>query len=82
MTVATAIDYSMPTINMMPRIETTLVHGYPGDTENEAELLDCSDCDSAEKVPFQKSGKKYFAHRCSITHDRDLVNHFLHPEFS
>ena len=20
----------MPTINMMPRIETTLVHGYPG----------------------------------------------------
>ena len=30
MTVGTAIDYSMPTINMMPRIETTLVEGYPG----------------------------------------------------
>ena len=24
------VDYLMPTINMMPRIETTLVHGYPG----------------------------------------------------
>ncbi|MGZ8485955.1 MAG: hypothetical protein ACXW6R_18810 [Candidatus Binatia bacterium] len=26
-------DYTMPTINMMPRIETTLVHGYPGGGE-------------------------------------------------
>lgn len=26
----TFVDYLMPTINMMPRIETTLVHGYPG----------------------------------------------------
>jgi CO/xanthine dehydrogenase Mo-binding subunit len=24
------VDYLMPTINMMPRIETILVHGYPG----------------------------------------------------
>jgi len=24
------VDYLMPTLNMMPRIETTLVHGYPG----------------------------------------------------
>ena len=24
------LDYLMPTINMMPRIETTLVRGYPG----------------------------------------------------
>jgi CO/xanthine dehydrogenase Mo-binding subunit len=24
------VDYLMPTINMMPRIETTLVEGYPG----------------------------------------------------
>jgi CO/xanthine dehydrogenase Mo-binding subunit len=24
------VDYLMPTINMMPRMETTLVHGYPG----------------------------------------------------
>ena len=24
------VDYLMPTINMTPRIETTLVHGYPG----------------------------------------------------
>ena len=24
------VDYLMPTINMMPRIETTLVDGYPG----------------------------------------------------
>ena len=24
------VDYLMPTINMMPRIETTLVRGYPG----------------------------------------------------
>jgi CO/xanthine dehydrogenase Mo-binding subunit len=24
------VDYLMPTINMMPRIETVLVHGYPG----------------------------------------------------
>lgn len=24
------VDYLMPTINMMPRIETTLVHCYPG----------------------------------------------------
>ena len=24
------VDYLMPTINMMPRLETTLVHGYPG----------------------------------------------------
>ncbi|MBI2364055.1 MAG: xanthine dehydrogenase family protein molybdopterin-binding subunit [Deltaproteobacteria bacterium] len=24
------VDYLMPTINMMPRIETTLIHGYPG----------------------------------------------------
>jgi len=24
------VDYLMPTINMMPRIETTLVSGYPG----------------------------------------------------
>ena len=24
------VDYLMPTINMLPRIETTLVHGYPG----------------------------------------------------
>ena len=24
------VDYLMPTINMMPRIETTLVPGYPG----------------------------------------------------
>src|SRR3989338_2771896 len=24
------VDYLMPTINIMPRIETTLVHGYPG----------------------------------------------------
>ena len=24
------VDYLMPTINMMPRIETPLVHGYPG----------------------------------------------------
>ena len=23
-------SYSIPTINMMPRIETTLVQGYPG----------------------------------------------------
>lgn len=27
---ASFVDYLMPTINMMPRIETTLVHGYPG----------------------------------------------------
>ena len=27
---ASVVDYLMPTINMMPRIETTLVHGYPG----------------------------------------------------
>ena len=30
MTAWTAIDYSMPTIIMMPRSETTLVHAYPG----------------------------------------------------
>ena len=26
----TFVDYLMPTINMMPRIESVLVHGYPG----------------------------------------------------
>ena len=29
-----------------------------------------------------KIRKKYFAHRCRVTNDRTLVNHFLHPKFS
>jgi len=33
------------------------------------------------KKSFPKIRKKYFAHRWSISHDRSLVNHFLHPEF-
>jgi len=34
------------------------------------------------KKSFSENQKKNFAHRCSISLDRSLVNHFLHPEFS
>jgi len=34
------------------------------------------------KTPIPRIRKKYFAHRSSVTHDRSLVNDFLHPEFS
>ena len=32
--------------------------------------------------PLNPGGQNYFAHRRSMTHDRSLVNDFLHPEFS
>jgi hypothetical protein len=38
--------------------------------------------DSVEKGPIPRNRKKYFAHRGDLTHDRSLVNDFLHTKFS